>query len=194
MRTESLLSGALEPSNEAYALAKLAGIELCQAYRRQYGQNFISAIPANAFGPGDDFSLEDSHVIAALMRKIYEAKAEKRPAVEVWGTGSPRREFIYAKDLADAAIFVMSNYDNSEPINLGTGSDVSIKELAGLIKDISGYCGEMRFDSSKPDGMPEKLMDSSRLRELGWNPKTDFRTALEETYGWFKAAKSRCQN
>lgn len=185
MRVESLLTGPLEPSNDAYAVAKIAGIHLCQAYRRQYGLNCVSAIPANAFGPGDDFSLEDSHVIAALIRKIHEAKAQHLRSVEVWGTGSPRREFIYADDLADACIVTMRNYDREEPINLGTGSDISIKELAALIKEIAAYSGELRFNADKPDGTPVKRLDSSRLEGLGWKPKTDFRMALEETYRWF---------
>jgi GDP-L-fucose synthase len=185
MQVESLLTGPLESSNDAYAVAKIAGIQLCQAYRRQYGVSFISAIPANAFGPGDDFSLEDSHVIAALIRKVHEAKAQHRVSVEVWGTGSPRREFIYVDDLADASILAMQNYDGAEPINLGTGSDISIKELAELIKEIAAYGGELRFNADKPDGTPMKRLDSSRLGELGWKPKTGFRRALEETYRWF---------
>ncbi len=194
MRVESLLTGPLEPSNDAYATAKIAGIQLCQAYRRQHGANFISAIPANAFGPGDDFSLGDSHVIAALIRKVHEAKTQGLPFVEVWGTGSPRREFIYADDLGDACIFTMLNYNGSEPINLGTGGDISIKELAELIREISGYTGQIRFDSNQPDGMPAKFMDSRPLRELGWEVKTDFRSALKETYQWFRTAKPSCQS
>jgi len=186
MRVESLFTGPLEHTNAAYALAKLSGIELCRAYRSQYGVNFISAIPANAFGPGDDFSLEDSHVVAALIRKIHEAKARSLPVVRVWGTGAPRREFIYADDLANGCIFLMLHYDAGEPINLGTEHDFSIKELAELIKEIIGYTGEIQFDGSKPDGMPAKRLDSSQLRELGWKPKTDFRAALEQTYQWFK--------
>ena len=194
MRVEYLFTGPLEPSNEAYAMGKLAGIQLCQAYHRQYGMNFISAIPANAFGPGDDFSLGDSHVIAALIRKVHEAKTQGLPFVEVWGTGSPRREFIYADDLGDACIFTMLNYNGSEPINLGTGGDISIKELAELIREISGYTGQIRFDSNQPDGMPVKFMDSRPLRELGWEVKTDFRSALKETYQWFSTAKPSCQS
>jgi GDP-L-fucose synthase len=192
MQVGALFTGPLERTNEAYALAKLSGIELCRAYRSQYGVNFISAIPANAFGPGDDFSLEDSHVVAALIRKIHEAKAQSLSVVRVWGTGAPRREFIYADDLANGCIFLMLHYDAGEPINLGTERDFSIKELAGLIKEIIGYTGEIQFDCSKPDGMPAKRLDSSRLRELGWKPKTDFRAALEQTYQWFKTAP--CQS
>jgi len=193
MRVESLLTGPLEPSNDAYATAKIAAIQFCQAYRRQHGANFISAIPANAFGPGDDFSLEDSHVIAALIRKVHEAKRQRLPFIEVWGTGSPRREFIYADDLGDACIFTMLNYDKSEPINLGTGYDFSIRQLAELIRELGGYTGEIRFDSTKPDGMPAKLLDSSPVRELGWKPRTDFGTALRETYQSFRTAKPTCQ-
>jgi GDP-L-fucose synthase len=185
MHPASLLTGVLEPTNEAYAVAKIAGIKLCQAYRQQYGVNFISAIPGNAFGPGDDFHPEDSHVIAALIRKMHEAKIAGAKSVEVWGTGSARREFIFVDDVADACIFVMRHYDGLEPINLGGGSDLSIRELAFLVKEVAGYSGEVRFDASKPDGMPLKMLDSSRLSEMGWRPKTDFLTGLSATYGWF---------
>ena len=185
MRVESLLTGPLEPTNEAYAVAKIAGIKLCQAYRQQYGVNFVVGIPANAFGPGDDFSLEDSHVIAALIRKMHEAKELGLESVDIWGTGAPRREFIFADDLADACLFVMQKYDGLEPINIGGGADLSIGELAALIKDVVVYPGELYFDTSKPDGMPLKILDSSQLRELGWRPKTAFRSALSATYDWF---------
>ena len=185
MRVESLLTGPLEPTNEAYAVAKIAGIKLCQAYRQQYGVNFIVGIPANAFGPGDDFSLEDSHVIAALIRKMHEAKELDLESVDIWGTGTPRREFIFADDLADACIFIMCEYDSSEPINIGGGSDLSIRKLAELIKEVVGYPGELRFDTSKPDGMPLKVLDSSKLKEMGWQPRTPFRSALSVTYDWF---------
>lgn len=185
MRVESLLTGPPEPTNEAYAVAKIAGIKLCQAYRQQYGANFIVGIPANTFGPGDDFSTEDSHVIPALIRKMHEAKERCLESVDIWGTGTPRREFIFADDLADACIFVMRKYDNAQPINLGGGSDLSIKELATLIKEVVGYPGELRFDTSKPDGTPLKALDSSKLKEMGWRSKTPFRSALSATYDWF---------
>ena len=189
MRVESLMTGPLEPTNEAYAVAKIAGIKLCQAYSQQYGVNFICGIPANAFGPGDDFSLEDSHVIAALIRKMHEAKVLGVESVEIWGTGAPRREFIFSDDLADACIFVMREYSNSKPINLGSGWDLSIRELAELIKEVVGYLGELRFDTSKPDGMPAKLLDSSQLKEMGWQPRTPLRAALLATFEWFLNTK-----
>jgi GDP-L-fucose synthase len=181
MSVESLLTGPLEPTNEAYAVAKIAGIKLCQAYRQQYGVNFIVGIPANVFGPGDDFSLEDSHVIAALIRKMHEAKVLGAESVEIWGTGTPRREFIFADDLADACIFAMREYNDAEPINLGGGTDLSIAELAELVKEVVGYRGKLRFDTSKPDGMPLKALDSNRLMAMGWRPATPFRIALTET-------------
>lgn len=185
MRVESLLTGPFEPTNEAYAVAKIAGIRLCQAYRQQYGAHFIIGIPANAFGPGDDFSLEDSHVIAGLIRKMHEAKVRGAEFVEIWGTGTPRREFIFADDLAEACIFVMREYDDQQPINLGGGSDLPIRELAELIKEVVGYSGRLYFNTSKPDGMPAKLLDSIYLRQLGWRPKTPLRSALLATYEWF---------
>ena len=185
MSVESLMTGLLEPTNEAYAVAKIVGIKLCQAYRQQYGVNFIVGIPANAFGPGDDFSLEDSHVIAALIRKMHEAKELDLESVDIWGTGTPRREFIFADDLADACIFVMREYNDSKLINIGSGSDLSIRELAELIKEVVAYPGKLRFDTSKPDGMPLKVLDSSKLSGMGWQPKTPFRSALSVTYDWF---------
>jgi GDP-L-fucose synthase len=185
MRIESLLTGPLEPTNEAYAVAKIAGMKLCQAYRQQHDANFIVGIPANAFGPGDDFSLENSHVVAAHMRKMHEASGRHMPSVEIWGSGTPRREFIYADDLADACVFVMNHYDAAEPINLGSGVDVSIAELAMQIKAVVGYSGDLRFDPSKPDGMPLKALDSSVLLSLGWKPATPFRAALAMTYEAF---------
>lgn len=185
MQIESLLSGKLEPTNEAYAIAKIAGLGLCQAYRQQYGVNFVGGIPANAFGVGDDFSLEDSHVVAALIRKMHEAKINRAPQVEIWGTGAARREFIFADDLADACLFVMNHYDSSQPINLGGGDDVSIAQLATMIKEVVGYSGELKFDASKPDGMPLKSLDSSVLLSMGWKARTPFKEALEKTYRWF---------
>jgi GDP-L-fucose synthase len=185
MRVESLLTGPLEPTNEAYALAKLAGLKLCQAYRSQYGAPFVTAIPANAFGPHDDFSPEDSHVIPGLIRKFHEARRLGRPEAVVWGTGNARREFIYSRDLADACLFVMEHYDGPEPINLGCGCDLSVGEVARAVADVVGYRGRLRFDTTRPDGMPLKGLDYSRLSGLGWRPSTPFANALAETYRWF---------
>lgn len=185
MKVESLLTGPLEPTNEAYALAKIAGIKLCQAYRKQYGADFTAGIPANIFGPGDDFSEEDSHVIGALIRKMHEAKLRCQDSVEIWGTGNARRDFIFADDLADSCIFIMQKYEANEPINLGTNNDFSIRELATLIKKITGYSGNLIFNSSKPDGMPLKALDTTRLIEMGWRSQTPFETALLSTYDWY---------
>lgn len=185
MRIESLMTGPLEPTNEAYAMGKLAGMVLCQAYRKQYGSRFLTAIPANAFGPHDDFSAEDSHVIPGLLRRFHEARYSGQAEVRIWGSGRPRREFLYSRDLADACVFVMKNYDAEEPINLGGGSDLSIAETARIIASVVGYHGRLSFDVSRPDGMPLKSLDSRPLRKLGWTPTTDFRRALAETYDWF---------
>jgi GDP-L-fucose synthase len=185
MRVESLMTGPLEPTNEPYAMAKLAGMALCQAYRRQYGVRFITAIPANAFGPHDDFSAEDSHVIPGLIRRFHEERCRGQAEVRIWGSGRPRREFLYSLDLADACIFVMQNYDADEPINLGGGSDLSIAETADLVAEVVGYRGRLSFDVSQPDGMPLKSLDARPLKKLGWAPSTEFRTALAETYDWF---------
>ena len=185
MRVESLLSGPLEPTNEAYALAKLAGIKLCEAYRRQYGARMIAAIPANGFGLADHFDARDAHVIPSMLRKMHDAKAERAPTVELWGTGRARREFVFADDLADACLFAMQHYEDSAPINLGGGCDLSIRELAETVQDVVQYEGELRFDASKPDGMPLKALESSALAALGWRPTTPFREALEKTYRWF---------
>jgi GDP-L-fucose synthase len=185
MQVSSLMTGVLESTNEAYATAKLAGIKLTQAYRQQHGSNMISAIPANVFGPGDDFGVEDSHVIAALMVKMHQAKLCQTDNVEVWGSGLPRREFVYVADIADAAIFLMNHYSSPVPINVGSGADASIAEIAELIKEVVGYAGELRFDPKKPDGMPLKSLDSSELFALGWQPKTPLRLGLEKTYQWY---------
>jgi GDP-L-fucose synthase len=185
MQVSSLMTGVLESTNEAYATAKLAGIKLSQAYRQQHGIDMISAIPANVFGPCDDFGVEDSHVIAALMVKMHQAKLSQADNVEVWGSGSPRREFIYVADVADAAIFLMNHYSSSVPINLGSGSDASIREIAELIKEVVGFSGELRFNPKKPDGMPLKSLDSSELFALGWQPKISLRLGLEKTYQWY---------
>ena len=183
----SLGTGPMEPTSEAYGVAKLAGMKLCEAYRRQHSATFITAISGDAYGPGDDFSIENSHVAAGLLRRIHEARTERRPFVEIWGSGAPRREFIYADDLADACIFAMQRHDAPEPLNLGSGDDISIADLATLIKDVVGYEGALRFDSSKPDGMPFKALDSSVLRSMGWAPLWDLRRGLEETYRWLMA-------
>jgi GDP-L-fucose synthase len=185
MRTESLMTGLLEPTNAAYATARLAGLQLCAAYRQQYGAHFITAIPANPFGPHDDFSEEDGHVIASLIRRAHDAKCRNEPELAVWGTGKPRREFVYAPDLADACLFVMRHHGAAEPINLGGGIELSVADLAQMIAEVVGYRGRIRFDATKPDGMSRKVLDSSRLRAMGWQPTIDIRRALAETYDWF---------
>jgi GDP-L-fucose synthase len=185
LRAESLMTGALEPTSEAYATARLAGIALCQAYRRQYGSSFVTAIPANPFGPHDDFSPENAHVLPALLRKVYNAKVRGEPEVVVWGTGTPRREFLYAKDLAEACLCVMTRYDGPDPINLGGGAVLSIAEAARAVAEVVGYRGQLCFDPARPDGAPLKALDATPLFGLGWRPRTPFRAALEETYAWF---------
>lgn len=183
MQVTSLWSGPLEPTNDAYATAKLAGITLCLAYARQHGDNFIAGIPANAFGIDDDFSPDGGHVIPALIGRIHQAKVESRPSVTIWGTGTPRREFIFADDLADACLFVLSQYNETQtPINLGCGMDLTIRETAERIRDVVGYCGELVFDASKPDGMPLKSLDSTVLTRMGWRSRTSLVAALHETY------------
>jgi GDP-L-fucose synthase len=185
LRVESLGTEPLEPTNEAYATAKLAGLTLCRAYREQYGVDFVAAIPANSFGPGDDFSPEDSHVIPGLIRRMHEAKERGDMVFPIWGTGQARREFVYAPDLADASLFVLSRYAGGEPINLGGGANLSIADLAHTVAEVIGYRGRLVFDPSKPDGMPLKGLDAAPLRALGWTPATDFRQALALTYDWF---------
>jgi GDP-L-fucose synthase len=182
---DSLLTGPLEPTNECYAVAKIAGLKLCQAYRQQYGFNAISLMPTNLYGPGDNFDLNTSHVLPALIRKFHEAKAEKKSTVVIWGTGRPRREFLHVRDLASAAIHLMRHYDGPEIINVGTGDDIAIAEVAGLIKHIVGFEGGLEFDSSKPDGTPRKLLDITRLQKLGWQPEISLADGLRETYQWF---------
>lgn len=186
MKVESLMTGPLEPTNEAYAIAKLTGTYLCQAYRQQYGANFVSVIPANPFGPGDNFDSEDSHVVPALIRRMHEAKLMGAPSVEIWGSGAPQREFIFIDDLADACIFVMRKYEDTVPINIGSGATLSIKELAALIKEITNYLGVLHFNPNKPDGMPLKVLESSALKKMGWRPRTSLRAGLETTYRWFQ--------
>jgi GDP-L-fucose synthase len=185
LRVESLMTGPLEPTNAAYATAKLAGWQLCNAYREQYGARFITAIPANPFGPHDDFSPESGHVIPALIRRTHDAKLNDEPVLTIWGTGMPRREFVYARDLADACLFVMQRYDGSNPINLGGGTDRSIAEVARAIAEVVGYRSQLFFDSSKPDGAPLKCLDSRPLQDLGWSANADFHEQLRETYNWY---------
>jgi len=185
MSEDCLLTGPLEPTNEWYAIAKIAGVKMCQAYRRQYGFAAISVMPTNLYGPGDNFDLQKSHVLPALIRKFHEAKLANEPTVTVWGTGSPRREFLHVDDMADACVFLMERYDGELPVNIGWGEDVSIRELAELVRDVVGQSGELRFDTSKPDGTPRKLLDVSRLNALGWKPKISLRDGIAATYRWF---------
>ena len=187
VREIALLTGPLEPTNEAYAVAKIAGIKLCQAYARQYGANFISVMPTNLYGPNDNFDLETSHVLAALLRKAHEAKTRKERKLIVWGSGAPRREFLHVDDLASACLLLLDQYDSPEIINIGYGGDISIRELAELICDVVGFKGELAWDPSKPDGTPRKLLDVTRLRELGWKPSIPLRDGIARTYEWFLA-------
>jgi GDP-L-fucose synthase len=185
MKEEYLLSGTLEPTNEPYAIAKIAGIKLCQAYRKQYGCDFISAMPTNLYGPNDNFDLASSHVLPALIRKFHDAKAEGRKEVAIWGTGSPRREFLHVDDLADACVFLMRRYDAAEHINVGTGEDLTIRELAAMVRDIVHPGAELAFDATKPDGTPKKLLDVSRLHALGWRHRIGLGEGIESSYRWF---------
>ena len=181
----ALLSGPLEPTNQWYAVAKIAGVKLCQAYRRQYGCDFVSAMPCNLYGPGDNFDPATAHVVPGLMRRMHEAQRAGRPRCAVWGTGRPRREFLHVDDLAAAAVHVLERYAGDEPINIGVGEDVTVAELAGHVRDVTGYEGTLTFDPSKPDGTPRKLLDVSRLRKLGWRPRIGLREGLEDTYRCF---------
>lgn len=183
----ALLTGPLEPTNEAYAIAKIAGIKLCQAYAREYGANFVSVMPTNLYGPNDNFDLETSHVLAALLRKTHEAKTRNEKGLVVWGTGEPRREFLHVDDLAAACLLLLEKYDSPEIINIGCGEDVSIRELAGLICDVVGFNGELVWDKTKPDGTPRKLLDVTRIRALGWRPTIQLREGIAQTYDWFLA-------
>lgn len=186
MREEYLLSGSLEPTNESYAVAKIAGIKLCQAYNRQYGTNFIVAVLTNAYGPRDNFSPNTSHVIPALIDRFHKARINNEPSVMVWGSGNCRREFIYVDDVAEAALFLMDNYNSTEIINLGAGHDLTIKELAFLIKEIVKYDGEVIFDASKTDGIPRKMLDISKLKSLGWQSRVSLKEGITMTYEWYK--------
>lgn len=182
LKEEYLLTGLLEPTNEPYAIAKIAGIKMCDAYRAQYGCNFISVMPTNLYGPNDNYDLNNSHVLPALIRKFHTAKKENLPAVEIWGTGSPMREFLHADDLADACFYLMQHYNESGLVNIGVGDDISIKDLALLVKKIVGYTGELKFDTSKPDGTPRKLMDVSKLHGFGWKHKIQLEQGISEVY------------
>lgn len=189
----ALLTGPLEPTNEAYAIAKIAGLKLCQAYRRQYGSDFVSVMPTNLYGPNDNFDLLSSHVLPALMAKIDAAVQEGRETVEIWGSGSPRREFLHVDDLADAAVFLLQHWSDPEPVNIGTGSDVTIMELARLIGLVAGFKGRFVFDTSKPDGTPRKLLDVSRLLGLGWRPRIGLEVGIRDTYDWYRASGSQAR-
>jgi len=194
MREEHLLTGALEPANEPYAIAKIAGLKMCEAYNRQYGTDFLAVMPTNLYGIGDNFDLRTSHVIPALIRKFHEAKRAGADFVEVWGTGNPRREFLYVDDLADACVFLMENYsarDLGGFVNVGTGTDLTIRELAETIRRIVGYEGEIRFNPEKPDGTPRKLLDVSRITALGWKPKVSLEEGLRRTYEWYVREEER---
>ncbi len=188
----ALLTGVLEPTNDAYAIAKIAGLKLCQSYAREYGRNFISAMPTNLYGPGDNFDLDKSHVLPALLRKAHEAKSAGAKQMQVWGSGSPRREFLHADDLGGACVFLLENYDSPEIVNVGYGKDVTIRELVELVCDVVGFTGELDFDSSKPDGTPRKMLDSSKINALGWKPRVGLREGIAETYRWYleKVAQS----
>lgn len=185
IREEELLTGELEPTNEAYALAKISGLKLVQAYRKQYGRNWISVMPTNLYGPEDNFDAETSHVLPALVARFHAAKEAELSTVQVWGTGTPRREFLHVDDLADACLFLLENYNGDIPLNIGFGEDVSIRELTELVAEVVGYKGAIGWDTTKPDGTPRKWLDSSRLREQGWKPKISLREGLESTYKWY---------
>jgi GDP-L-fucose synthase len=189
MPESCLLSGPLEPTNQWYAIAKIAGLKLCQAYRRQHGCDFVSVMPTNLYGPNDNFDLLSSHVLPALLAKIDTGVQQDRDAVEIWGSGRPRREFLHVDDLADAVVFLMKTWSDEEPINIGAGADVTISELARLIAEIVGFTGRFVFDASKPDGTPRKLLDVSRLTALGWHPRIDLEAGIRQTYDWYRASR-----
>ena len=191
LKEEYLLTGLLEHTNEPYAIAKIAGIKMCEAYRDQYGCNFIAAMPTNLYGQGDNYHLQNSQVIPALIRKFHEAKEQNSPTVEIWGSGTPFREFMYVDDLADGSLFLMKNYNDKLFVNVGTGEEISIKDLALQVKEVVGFTGDIIFDSSKPDGTPRKLMDTTRLHNMGWKHKTSLRSGLDKAYQFFKEGESR---
>ncbi len=186
IKEEYLLTGELEPTNKAYALAKIAGIVMCQSYNKQYGTNFISVMPTNLYGHGDNFDLQSSHVIPAMIRKFHEAKVKGEKEVMLWGSGSPTREFLYVDDLASACVFLMNHYNDSEIINIGVGEDLSILELAGLVKGVVDYKGEIVWDTGRPDGTPRRLLDVSKIKALGWNPEINLADGLQKTYKWYQ--------
>lgn len=190
---DSLLTGPLEPTNQWYAIAKIAGVKLCQAYRRQYGRDYISAMPTNLYGPGDNFDLASSHVLPALLVKAHRGKVSNASSIELWGSGKPMREFLYVEDLAEACVFLLKSYSQEEPINVGFGSDVTIRELAETISDVVGFKGGFTFDASKPDGTPRKLMSSDRIQAMGWKAKTGLRDGIAKTYEWYLAHGPRAQ-
>lgn len=185
LKEEYLLTGELEPTNEPYAIAKIAGIKMCESYNRQYGTKYISAMPTNLYGPNDNFDLKTSHVLPALLRKFHEAKESNAPFVEMWGTGTPKREFLYSDDLADACVFLMDTYEGNEIVNIGVGDDIAIKELGEKVKAVVGYEGEIQFDTTKPDGTPRKLVDVRKINSLGWKATTSLEEGLEKAYQWF---------
>jgi GDP-L-fucose synthase len=190
IKEEYLLTGALEPTNDAYAVAKIAGIKMCQSFNQQYGTNFISVMPTNLYGPGDNYDLETSHVLPALIRKFHESKISNQSKVIIWGSGKPMREFLYVDDLAEACVYLMLNYDGSEIVNIGTGKDISINDLSYLIKEIVGFSGEIVYDSSKPDGTHRKLLNVSKLHDLGWKHKTSLRDGINKTYQEFISSEN----
>jgi GDP-L-fucose synthase len=185
IKEEYLLSGPLEPTNQWYAIAKIAGLKMCQAYRREYGFNAISLMPTNLYGPGDNFDLQSSHVLPALIRRFHEAKLRGDPLVTAWGSGTPRREFLHVDDLADAIVFLLESYDGEDIVNVGWGSDVTIRELCEMVSSVVGFQGRLAFDASKPDGTPRKLLDTGRLVSLGWRPRIELRQGIEQTYAWY---------
>lgn len=189
LKEEYLLTGELEPTNEPYAIAKIAGIKLCESYRDQYGDNFISVMPTNLYGPNDNYDLKNSHVLPALLRKFHTAKVENTPSVEIWGSGSPKREFLHVNDLAEACVFLLEDYEGTDWLNIGTGTDVSIKDLALLVKKVVGYDGELKFDPSKPDGTPRKLMNVDKIHALGWKHKIDLEYGIKKVYEEVKNMK-----
>ena len=189
LKEEYLLTGELEPTNEPYAIAKIAGIKLCESYREQYGDNFISVMPTNLYGPNDNYDLKNSHVLPALLRKFHTAKVENTPSVEIWGSGSPKREFLHVNDLAEACVFLLEDYEGTDWLNIGTGTDVSIKDLALLVKKVVGYDGELKFDPSKPDGAPRKLMNVDKIHALGWKHKIDLEDGIKKVYEEVKNMK-----
>ncbi|MDG2343152.1 MAG: GDP-L-fucose synthase [Flavobacteriales bacterium] len=191
IKESELLTGVLEPTNEPYAIAKIAGIKMCEAYKDQYGNNFISVMPTNLYGPNDNYDSSNSHVLPALIRKFHEAKTENLSEVEIWGSGNPRREFLHVEDLATACIHIMKVYDKKETVNVGTGIDITIKELAIMIKHVSGYKGEIVFNTEKPDGTPRKWLDISKISKLGWSPKISLKDGLEKTYADFVQHKAK---